>query len=118
MHPPEPAARWGSSENPFVRLGPSHLEGSTRFHRLEVVMSIKRIEPGPRMSRAVVHGDTVYLPGVVAGKPDTGVAEQTQQILAEIERLLTLAGSSKSKILSATIWLADIATFAEMNGVW
>jgi enamine deaminase RidA (YjgF/YER057c/UK114 family) len=81
-------------------------------------MSIKRIEPGPRMSRAVVHGDTVYLPGVVAGKPDTGVAGQTQQILAEIERLLTLAGSSKSKILSATIWLADIATFAEMNGIW
>jgi enamine deaminase RidA (YjgF/YER057c/UK114 family) len=81
-------------------------------------MSVTRIEPGPRMSRAVVHGGTVYLAGIVAGQPDADVTGQTQQILGEIERLLTAAGSSKSKILTATIWLADMGTFAEMNAVW
>jgi enamine deaminase RidA (YjgF/YER057c/UK114 family) len=70
------------------------------------------------MSRAVVHGDTVYLSGIVASSPDAPVADQTRQILAEIDRLLSAAGSSKSKVLSATIWLADMATFADMNGVW
>jgi enamine deaminase RidA (YjgF/YER057c/UK114 family) len=81
-------------------------------------MNVTRIEPGPRMSRAVIHGDTVYLSGIVASNPEASVADQTLQILAEIERLLSAAGSSKSKILSATIWLADMATFADMNGVW
>jgi enamine deaminase RidA (YjgF/YER057c/UK114 family) len=81
-------------------------------------MNVTRIESGPRMSRAVVHGDTVYLSGIVASNPGASVADQTRQILGEIERLLDAAGSSKSKVLSATIWLADMATFADMNGVW
>lgn len=81
-------------------------------------MSIQRIESGPRMSQAVVHGDKVYLAGVVAKDTSVGVKEQTQQILAEIDRLLAAAGSDKTKILSANIWLADIATFAEMNAAW
>lgn len=80
---------------------------------------IKRLTPGPRMSQAVVHGNTVYLAGQVAmnaqGAP---VAEQTRDILASIDRLLEAAGSNKGKLLSATIWLADIGTFAEMNGEW
>lgn len=77
---------------------------------------IKRIEPGTRMSGAVVHGDTIYLAGQVGEGPD--VTAQSQSALAEVERLLALAGSNKSRILSCTIWLADIADFAAMNAVW
>ena len=80
-------------------------------------MTIRRIEPGPRMSQAVVHGDTVYLAGQV-GAPGESVASQTRAVLAQIDRLLADAGTDKSRILSATIWLADIADFAEMNSVW
>jgi enamine deaminase RidA (YjgF/YER057c/UK114 family) len=69
------------------------------------------------MSQAVVHGDTVYLAGQV-GAPGESVTQQTQTIVAQIEALLAAAGSEKSKILSATIWLADMADFAEMNAVW
>ena len=82
-------------------------------------MAIERILPGPRMSKAVVHGDTIYLSGQVADKAKgASVADQTQDILGIIETVLARAGSDKSKILSANIWLKDIATFAEMNGVW
>ena len=80
-------------------------------------MPIRRIESGPRMSQAVVHGDTVYLAGQV-GAPGKSVTEQTQAVLASVERVLAEAGSSKANILSATIWLADMADFAEMNAVW
>lgn len=79
--------------------------------------TITRYETGPRMSQAVVHGDTIYLAGQV-GKTGTTVAEQTAAALAEVDRLLALAGSDKSRLLSATIWLADMADFAEMNTVW
>ncbi len=80
-------------------------------------MTIRRIEPGPRMSQAVVHGNTVYLAGQV-GAPGKSVADQTKAILKGIDRLLKLAGSDKSKILSAQIWLDDMRDFAEMNSVW
>jgi len=80
-------------------------------------MAIERIESGPRMSQAVIHGDTVYLAGQV-GAPGQSVTVQTQAVLASVEKLLAQAGSDKSKILSATIWLADMADFAEMNAVW
>ena len=80
-------------------------------------MTIRRIEPGPRMSQAVVHGGIAYLAGQV-GAPGASVAEQTRAVLAQIDRLLAEAGSDKSRILTATIWLADIGTFAEMNAVW
>lgn len=79
-------------------------------------MTITRIETGPRMSEAVIHGDTVYLAGQV-GEGDS-VTTQTRFALDEIDRLLGLAGSSKAHILRATIWLADMADFAEMNAVW
>ncbi|MFE1598681.1 RidA family protein [Methylobacterium sp. ID0610] len=79
-------------------------------------MSIQRIETGTRMSQAVVHNGTVYLAGQV-GEAD-GVAAQTQEILGEIDALLAQVGSAKEKILSATIYLADMSTFAEMNRVW
>jgi enamine deaminase RidA (YjgF/YER057c/UK114 family) len=81
-------------------------------------MTIQRIKPGPRMSQAVVHGSTVYLAGQVASDPVSDVKKQTQQILAEIDALLAAAGTDKTKLLSANIWLADIRTFADMNSVW
>ena len=81
-------------------------------------MTIERIDPGPRMSRAVVHGNTVYLAGHVAKEPAGSVRGQTEAILKAIELRLTAAGSDKSKLLSANIWLADIGTFEEMNAVW
>lgn len=82
-------------------------------------MTIKRIEPGTRMSHAVIHNGTVYLAGQVAlDAPGKSVAEQTAAILARIDRLLAAAGTDKSKLLSANIWLVDIATFDEMNKVW
>ena len=79
-------------------------------------MTIKRLEPGARMSQAVVHKGVVYLAGQVAEGPN--VTAQTGKVLAEIDRLLALAGSSKSQLLSAQIFLSDISTFAEMNKVW
>jgi enamine deaminase RidA (YjgF/YER057c/UK114 family) len=81
--------------------------------------SITRLHAGPRMSQAVVHGPTIYLAGQVADQAKgKSVSEQTKEILATIDRLLAEAGSDKTKILSTTIYLADIATFAEMNAVW
>ncbi len=81
-------------------------------------MSVQRIDGNARMSKVVVHGDTVYLAGQVADDPNADVAGQTKQILAKIDGALAEAGSDKSKLLSATIWLADIRTFEEMNKVW
>jgi len=82
-------------------------------------MEIQRIGVGPRMSQAVAHGQTVYLSGTVADKAaGKSVGEQTKEILAIIDGLLAKAGSDKTRILSATIWLTDIETFAEMNAVW
>ena len=80
-------------------------------------MSIKRHQPGPRMSAAVVHNNTVYLAGQVAG--DQPMAKgQTADILKKIDGLLASVGSDKSKLLSATIYLANMASYNEMNEVW
>jgi enamine deaminase RidA (YjgF/YER057c/UK114 family) len=82
-------------------------------------MTIARFHAGPRMSQAVVHGGTVYLAGQVADQAKgKSVSEQTREILAKIEALLAEAGSDKARILSATVYLADIAKFAEMNAAW
>ncbi len=80
-------------------------------------MSIRRIEPGTRMSGAVVHGNTVYLAGQV-GNPGEDVTAQTRTVLSEVDRLLAAAGTDKSKILQATIWLSDMKDFGAMNAVW
>ena len=80
-------------------------------------MSIERIECGARMSQAVVHGNTVYLAGQV-NKDVADVTAQTQAVLKQIDDLLAKTGSSKNRILSATIYLADIKTFADMNKAW
>lgn len=81
-------------------------------------VTIKQLHTGPRMSQAVVHGDTVYLAGQVASDPVPSVGEQTKQVLDKIDQLLAEAGTDKSKLLSAHIWLADIGRFNEMNAVW
>jgi enamine deaminase RidA (YjgF/YER057c/UK114 family) len=82
-------------------------------------MSIERFHTGPRMSQVVIHNQTVYLAGQVAsGAPNGSITEQTKDILSKIDALLAEAKTDKSKILSATIWLTDMATFAEMNVVW
>ncbi len=80
---------------------------------------IQRMDTNERMSQIVIHGNTVYLAGQVAfGAPSKSVAEQTEDTLARIDGLLAKAGTDKSKLLSATIWLTDIGDFAEMNAVW
>ena len=81
-------------------------------------MSVQRIQPGPRMSQAVVHGNTVYLVGLTADDASQDVKGQTSQILAKIDALLAQAGTDKSKLLSANIWLTDIRTWSQMNEVW
>ena len=81
-------------------------------------MSVQRFEVGPRLSQCVVHGDTVYTAGLVADDTTEDAAGQTRQILAKIDRLLAQAGSDKSKLLTATIWLADIRDYAAMNSIW
>lgn len=82
-------------------------------------MSIKRIGAGPRMSRAVVANGMVFLAGQVANNaPGKSVGEQTRDILSLIDGVLAEAGTDKSKLISANIWLSDISTFAEMNAVW
>lgn len=70
------------------------------------------------MSRAVIHGSTVYTCGHIANDANAGVAGQTKEILERLEALLAQAGTDKSKIVSGMVWLSDIATFDEMNSVW
>src|SRR6266404_9997138 len=82
-------------------------------------MTIQRFDAGPRMSQVVVHGNTVYLAGVVAHKSaGESVTMQTQEVLSIIDSYLAKAGSDKSKLLTATIYLTDMKNFAEMNAVW
>src|SRR4029077_898221 len=82
-------------------------------------MKIERHETGPRMTKAVIHGDTVYLAGIVADSPkDKNMAEQTRSILSQIDGFLAMSGTDKTKLLSANIWITDMANFAEMNAVW
>ncbi len=82
-------------------------------------MTIRRHDAGSRMSKAVVHGDTVYLAGIVAEEPKgKSTGEQTRSILAQIDGFLAKAGTDRSKLLSANIWVSDMANFAEMNAVW
>jgi enamine deaminase RidA (YjgF/YER057c/UK114 family) len=92
------------------------------FHQEHTDMtapSITRIDPGPRMSDAVIHGSTIYCAGQVADRAKgSTVADQTADILDQIDTLLAACGSSKANILTATIYLSNISTFAEMNAVW
>ena len=79
-------------------------------------MNIQRFDPGARMSQAVVYNGFVFLAGQVGD--GASVTEQTRDILANVDALLSRAGSDKTRLLSATIWLTDMSTFGEMNAVW
>jgi len=80
--------------------------------------SIKHIDPGPRMSEATIHGSRIYCAGMIPEDTSLDITGQVKQALAEIDSLLAKGGSDKTKILTATIWLADISDFAAMNKVW
>ncbi len=79
---------------------------------------IQRFDVGPRMSEMAVHNGTIYLAGQVADDATADISGQTVQVLAAIDALLERAGSDKSKILRAEIFLADLADFSAMNVVW
>ncbi|MEO8305599.1 MAG: RidA family protein [Betaproteobacteria bacterium] len=83
-------------------------------------MTIERRHVGKRLSGLVIHraSGTAYLAGQVADDPKADVTGQTRQVLALIDKLLAEAGSDKTKVLSATIFLPDMADFAAMNAVW
>ena len=81
-------------------------------------MTIQRFHVGPRLSEMAIYNNTIYLAGQVAGDSSQNITGQTKQVLAAIDRLLAEAGSDKGKILSATIYVADMADFAAMNVVW
>ncbi|MBT5267551.1 MAG: RidA family protein [Rhodospirillaceae bacterium] len=85
-------------------------------------MSITRHEittgSSPRMSRCVVNGDMVYVAGLTASDSSADIKGQTQQILDKIDGYLATAGTDKSKLLQANLWITDMANFAAMNEVW
>ena len=81
-------------------------------------MSVQRFHVGKRLSEMVVHDNTIYLAGQVADDPKADAASQVRQVLAQIDKLLAEAGSDKTKILSATIYLPDMGDFADLNAGW
>ena len=81
-------------------------------------MTIQRFHVGPRLSDMAVHNGTIYLAGQVADDTSQDMAGQTKQILATVDRLLMEAGSDKTKILSTTIYVTDMAEFPAMNAAW
>ena len=81
--------------------------------------TITRLHTQTRMSKTVIHGDTIYLCGQTSGGYEAStMAEQTQEALSRVDTLLAEVGSSKAHLLSALIHINDMADFAEMNAVW
>ena len=81
-------------------------------------MEIKRQHTNQRMSRIVTHNHTVYLCGQVCADASKDITEQTQTMLDKVDDLLAQANSDKYHILSATVYISDMANFAAMNAVW
>jgi enamine deaminase RidA (YjgF/YER057c/UK114 family) len=81
-------------------------------------MSIQRLNVGKRLSEVVIHGNTIYLAGEVPDDTSKDITGQTEEVLAKIDGLLAKAGSDKSKLLSAQIFLPDMKDFAGMNIAW
>jgi enamine deaminase RidA (YjgF/YER057c/UK114 family) len=81
-------------------------------------MSLTRMETGQRMSRIVIHNDTVYLCGQVAADANADIREQTRTMLEKVDTLLAQAGSDREHLLSATLYIRDMKDFAGMNEVW
>ena len=80
--------------------------------------NLQRFDVGPRMSEMAVHNGVAYLAGQVAEDGSKDIRDQTRQVLAAVDALLARAGSEKSKVLRAQIFLADLADFSAMNTVW
>lgn len=80
--------------------------------------SIQRFDAGPRMAEMTVHNGVAYLAGQIAEDATQDITGQTRQVLAAIDALLARAGSDKTRVLRAQIFLADLADFAAMNAVW
>ena len=81
-------------------------------------MSIERYEPSGHLSKAVEHNGTVYVAGTTASDRSVGMKEQTEQVLATIDRLLAKCGTNKSKLLAATVYISDMAQKSAMNEAW
>jgi len=81
-------------------------------------MEIQRLHVGSRLSEVAIHNGVVYLAGQIPEDTSQGIAGQTQEVLAHIDRLLAEAGSDKARILSCQIYLSDIRLIGEMNQVW
>lgn len=81
-------------------------------------MEITRIQPGKRMSQAVVCGGMVFLAGQVAADSGADIKAQTQSVLDKIDALLSESGASKATLLQAVIYLSDMRNFQAMNEVW
>ena len=81
-------------------------------------MSIDRIRPGAWNSKAVIHGDMIYLSGIVADDKSAGMKEQTEQVLAKIDAILVESGSNKTKIVSSVVYMSNMDLKDEMNEAW
>jgi enamine deaminase RidA (YjgF/YER057c/UK114 family) len=81
-------------------------------------MEIKRLHVGKRLSEIAIHNGTVYLAGQIAENTSQDIVGQTREVLGFVDRLLTEAGSDKTRILSCQIYISDMANFAGMNEVW
>ncbi|HWM68816.1 MAG TPA: RidA family protein [Steroidobacteraceae bacterium] len=100
-------------------------EPNSNARTMAMDRQIERYEPSPSLpgvpliSYAVVHRDIVYLSGITASSTKSGdVKDQTRQIVARIDALLAEAGSNKSKLLTAQVWLTDMSLFAAHNDAW
>jgi enamine deaminase RidA (YjgF/YER057c/UK114 family) len=81
-------------------------------------MSIERHEPSGHLSKVVEHNGTVYIAGTTAANKSAGMKEQTQEVLATIDRLLARSGTNKSKLLAATVYISDMSQKSAMNDAW
>ena len=81
-------------------------------------LPVERHEPGPRYSEAVVAGGLVFLAGQVPEDPQAGIEQQAREVLAALDRALALAGSTRTRLVSATIFLREMADYAAFNTVW
>ena len=81
-------------------------------------MTIDRVQPGAWNSKSVIHGDTIYMSGIVADDTTVGMKQQTEEVLAKIDAVLAEAGSDKTKIVSSVVYMSDMDLKSEMNAAW
>lgn len=79
---------------------------------------VRRLHVGPRLSEVAIHKGTVYLAGQIAEESGAGAYDQTVEVLGHVDRLLAEAGSDKRHVLSATVVLASMKDYDEMNRAW